>query len=250
MGKEIADKMEGAYWWEIIWESILYVLFPPYCVICNQKLPFGKKSEEHLCSHCKENTPFLHEDVCEICGKPTLEGGICEACLLHRPVFEKGIAAFVYDDVREGIAQFKYRGGKIDGDTFGNLMVEYLLTHHKDWVDEIDVITPVPLHRKKERSRGFNQSGILCEWIGEECQIPYEPDLLRRLKNTKPQSKLKGDKREQNLMGAFSAKDCTGKVVLLVDDIFTTGATANACSKLLYQNGAKKVLVFCLSHTK
>lgn len=244
------EEEEIVYWWETALERFLYILFPPYCVICGKRLPFGGKEEKRLCAHCRANTPYLGEDVCEVCGKPSVSGGLCEQCLLHSPVFEKAAAAFIYDDVRDGIARFKYRGGKIDGDTFGQLMVEYLQLYHKDWLREIDVVTPVPLHPKKERRRGFNQSGVLCEWISEICEIPYEEDVLQRIKNTKPQSKLHGDKRTQNIHGVFTAKDCAGKSVLLVDDIFTTGATANECSRVLYRNGAKKVFVYCLSHTK
>ncbi len=248
--KPLEDEKEIIYWWEKLYEWLMYVLFPPYCVICGKKLPFGVADDHRLCEACHGDMPYLLGEVCEICGKPVQEGGLCDLCLRHRPVFEKGIAAFVYDDVREGIARFKYRAGKIDGDTFGKLMADYLQCHHEDWIGEIDVVIPVPLHPKKERSRGFNQSGILCEWIAEGCDLHYEAGVLKRLKHTKAQSKLKWEKRANNLKGVFSAKDCTGKTILLVDDIFTSGATANECSRVLYRSGAKKVLVFCLSHTK
>ncbi|WP_317854542.1 ComF family protein [Chakrabartyella piscis] len=230
-------------------EYIMYVFFPPYCVICGKHLHFAKW-DQRLCAHCEQETPYIQGDVCEICGKPAIGGTLCEQCLRKRPVFTKACAAFVYDDVRKGIARYKYSGGKVDGDTYGILMAEYLLQFHKDWIAEMDFITPVPLHPKKQRKRGFNQSGILCEWISEICDIPYEEDVLQRTKNTKPQSKLDGKKRESNLKGVFTAQKCKDKAVLLVDDIFTTGTTANECSKELYRKGAKEVRIFCLSHTK
>lgn len=230
-------------------QEFLNVLYPPYCVICGKLLPI-EDWEKGLCKRCTGSTPFLTGNRCKLCGRELQVGEVCHSCLEHRPVFDRGISAFDYELLRDGIARFKFDGAKGDGKIYGRLMAEFLLTYHQDWIEEIDFITGVPLHIHKEKERGFNQADILCKSISETVGVSYKKDILIRTKATTPQSKLSARERHENLKNVFLAKDCADKKILLVDDILTTGVTLNECSRALYRAGAKKVMVFCLSVTE
>jgi len=230
-------------------QGFLNVLYPPYCVLCGELLPM-EEWKKGLCGSCSKNIPFLTGNRCKFCGRELQVGEICHSCLENRPVFERGISAFGYEGVRDGIARFKFDGSKGDGKIFGRLMAQFMLTYHQDWIEEIDFMTGVPLHSCKEKERGFNQADILCKNISENTGIFYEKDILTRTKETIPQSKLSAKERHENLKNVFVAKDCNDKCILLVDDILTTGTTLNECSRALYRAGAKRVSIFCLSVTE
>lgn len=230
-------------------QGFLNVLYPPYCVLCGQLLPM-EDWKDGLCKSCGEKIPYLEGKRCKFCGRTLVVGDVCHSCLENPPVFERGISAFDYDVLRDGIARFKFDGARDDGKIFGRLMADFLLSYHKDWIEEMDCITGVPLHVHKEKERGFNQAEILCKSISQYTEIPYEKNILIRTKDTTPQSKLSARERQQNIKNVFTAHACADKRILLVDDILTTGATLNECSRALYREGAKKVEVFCLSVTE
>lgn len=230
-------------------QGFLNVLYPPYCVLCGELLPM-EEWENGICKDCADKIPFLTGNRCKFCGKELKFGEVCHSCLENIPVFERGISAFYYEPLKDGIARFKFEGAKNDGKIFGRLMAEFMLSYHKEWIEEIDFITGVPLHAHKEKERGFNQADILCKNISEITGIPYQKNILIRTRATTPQSKLSAKERHENLRNVFTAKDCTDMRVLLVDDIFTTGATLNECSRALYREGAKIVQIFCLSVTE
>lgn len=229
--------------------GFLNVLYPPYCVICGELLP-TEDWKNGLCGRCGKSIPFLAGKRCKFCGRELQVGQVCHSCLEHRPIFERGIAAFDYEVVRDGIARFKFEGVKGDGAVFGKLMADFLLLYHRDWIEDFDFMTGVPLHSHKKKERGFNQTEILCKCLSEKTGIPYAKEVLTRTKNTTPQSKLSAKERQTNLKNVFVSKDCGNQRVLLVDDIFTTGATLNECSRALFRSGAKAVSVFCLSVTE
>ncbi|KXL52025.1 ribose-phosphate pyrophosphokinase [Anaerotignum neopropionicum] len=230
-------------------ERFLNVLYPPYCVLCGELLSI-EEWEMGLCKSCGENIPYLKGNRCKFCGKELEFGEVCHSCLENNPVFERGISAFYYEALKDGIARFKFDGAKKDGKIFGRLMGEFLRSYHKDWIEEIDFMTSVPLHPLKEKERGFNQAEILCSSIHESTGIGYQKNILTRTKPTTPQSKLSAKERRENLRNVFTAQNCEDKCILLVDDILTTGATLNECSRALYRQGAKKVEIFCLSVTR
>lgn len=222
------------------------LLFPPRCALCGEVLAV-KDCAEGFCKACREEIPFFPEDKCPRCGGKTDTGGFCEACL--RPfAFESACAAFPYERVRTAIHLFKYRGGKGFGEGLGRLAAEYLRRAHTELLSEVDVMIPVPLHSKKERRRGFNQTILLCRAVSAETALPLcERGLLRR-KDTTPQSRLSPAERKENLRGVFVVNaDVAGKRVLLVDDIFTSGATCGECARALYRAGAESVRVFCIA---
>ncbi len=230
-------------------QGFLNVLYPPYCVLCGELLPM-EEWDRGICKDCGSSLPFLKGNRCKFCGRELKHGDICHTCLEYRPVFAEGIAAFDYEVLREGIARFKFDGARKDGEVFGRLMAEFLLADCEDWLQEIDFMTEVPLDTHKKKTRGFNQAEILCKSISAQTGLVYHEGILTRTRETIPQSKLSAKERQTNLRNVFTAKDCGGKHILLVDDILTTGATLNACSRALYRHGAKKVSVFCLSVTE
>ncbi|WP_352400007.1 ComF family protein [Anaerotignum sp.] len=226
--------------------GFLNVLYPPYCVICGELLSI-QEWDNGLCDKCNKKLPFLTGNRCNFCGRRLQFGEVCHSCLEHRPVFERGISVFDYEVLRQGIARFKFDGVKGHGEVFGGIMVQYLLLNHPEWLEQVDFMTGVPLHKHKEKERGFNQADILCKIISENTGIPYRDKVLTRTKATRPQSELSAKERHENLKNVFIAQDCLDKQILLVDDILTTGTTLNECSRALYRAGAKKVSVFCLS---
>jgi competence protein ComFC len=150
--------------------------------------------------------------------------------------------------LRRVVQKFKY-GRKVSlGKPLGRLMTagceEFLSAC------EVDLILPVPLHRKRLRWRGFNQSVLLAQQVSRTYGIPLDPFVICRQKETLPQTELAEDERRKNVRGAFSieAKEVVhGKNILLVDDVYTSGATVNECSRVLIRTGAKEVYVLTLA---
>lgn len=228
-------------------EKLMELVFPPRCAVCGEVLALEER-KGFLCEECESYIPFIPKDICPRCGGETDRAGFCDFCL--KPfAFETACAAFPYEKVRYAIHLFKYEGGKKLGEGLGTLMGDYLLQYHEELLVKTDIILPVPLHPAKEKRRGFNQTHILCGKISEKTGLVFQKEGLRRKRDTVAQSTLRTPKeRRQNLKDAFeTTSGFSGKRVLLVDDIFTTGSTCNECAKALYRAGAKEVHIVCLS---
>lgn len=174
----------------------------------------------------------------------------CEDCMVHRHSFEYGIGLLNYDETaRKSMAKIKYENKREYLDFYGNAMV----IRHGNAIRRMDVdaIVPVPVHRSRLRKRGFNQAELFADRIGEKLNIPVVPEILIRTRKTMPQKELSAADRLKNLSGAFE----TGKIpngirrVLLVDDIYTTGSTAEACSRVLKAAGIEEVYVAVICMT-
>lgn len=228
-------------------EKLAELFFPPRCALCGEVLTMEER-KGFLCEKCAGNIPFIPRDICPHCGGKTELAGFCDVCR-RSFAFQTACAVFPYEAVRRSIHLFKYDGGKKLGEGLGSLMAAYLLQYHEELLTVTDVILSVPLHPKKEKRRGFNQTHILCEKIAAETGLVFWREGLRRKRNTAAQSTLNSpEERRHNLRDAFEAtKDFSGKRVLLVDDIFTTGSTCNECAKTLFRAGAREVHVFCLA---
>lgn len=227
-------------------EKLIQLIFPPRCTVCGEVLRLEER-KGFLCTACAAHLPFLSAETCPHCGGKTETAGFCSFCL-KLYAFETACAAFPYAAVRHAIHLFKYDGGKEIGRGLGKLMADYLLRFHEELLVKTDVILAVPLHPKKEKQRGFNQAHLLCEEISKETGLVFQKEGLIRKRNTVAQSTLTPEERKENLKDAFAVTaDFAGKRILLVDDIFTTGSTCNACSKALYRAGAKEVMVFSLA---
>jgi ComF family protein len=157
----------------------------------------------------------------------------------------------VYDGkVKEWIYSFKYAGRSYLARPFGRMMAERIKEIGMDrWVD---CVVPVPLHRKKQRQRGYNQSRLLADVISRELGMGKARDLLKRIRETPPLSGLTRLQRMETMEGAFymNGKEAAVKNVLLIDDIYTTGSTVNQCARALKEGGLVRVYVFTLASGK
>ena len=227
-------------------EKLLGLIFPPRCAVCGDVLTLEERTG-FLCVSCQEDVPYLRKNICPHCGGETDRAGFCDFCL-QSFAFESACMVFPFEEVRDAIHLFKYEGGIAIGKGLGKLMAEYLLAEHEELLVKTDMMLAVPLHPAKEKRRGFNQTHILCENISAETGLIFQKEGLIRNRDTVAQSTLSPDERKDNLKDAFHVTaDFTGKRILLVDDVFTTGHTCNECAKALYRAGAAEVMVFCLA---
>lgn len=224
---------------------ILDLLFPIECVSC-------KKEGDFLCTNCLEKLKYNEIKFCLNCGQWTSGGEFCDIC---RPAFELDgiLIAGNYGDkiLAELIKLYKYR---LIADIHKNLSL-FLANYIKIYCSEHKIfskkrlyntiIIPVPLHKKRKNWRGFNQSDLLAKDLSVALNAPYDNSSLIRINYRKPQTKFKKSRRIANIKGCFkwSAKNSnlTGKNIILIDDVTTTGSTLNECAKILKQNGAKSV---------
>ena len=190
------------------------------------------------------------EDVaCCVCNKEAVldSHGLCENCrqlILPAPAFslngpvDKAAAGIRYNDaVADVVHRFKYYGCRYLGKNLASFMAL-----PNDW--QADVIIPVPLHPKRMRERGYNQSLIIAEELGRRCGVPIRDTLLKRIRNTQMQSMTSREERQANVKDAFRAsKRCRGLSIILVDDVITSGSTSEECARALKAAGADRVYV-------
>lgn len=234
-------------------QAILNLIYPVRCPVCGGiVIP---KSEK-ICPACKEKLPYIHEPRCKKCSKPIEqeEQEYCSDCGRKNYHFDKGYAVWIYNEkMKHSIAEFKYHSKK----EYAKFYIEEMVRLYGPGLKKFnpDVIVPVPIHQSKHLERGYNQADILAKGIGKELGLPVLSHLLIRNKKTLPQKKLSDKERLRNLQEAFSfngnAADDFGKgieKVLLVDDIYTTGSTIEACTNVLKSNGISEIcfIVLCI----
>jgi len=226
-------------------------LLPPRCLLCGA----GAQDAGRLCGDCWKELTFLQGACCACCGHPfdfDLPGGaagaLCAACLKEKPPYDHARAALRYDDgSRRMIISFKH-GDRTDyADFFGQLLVQ--AGHFYKEKDAI--VIPVPLHKKRLRKRRYNQAALMAQKFAEKTSRDYIPDMLVRVKHTPPQEG-NYDHRTRNVTGAFRLRDkyadiITGRKIILIDDVYTTGATAQSCARALRQAGASAVNLVALA---
>ena len=227
------------------------LLYPRRCPVCGGiVLPKGAL----ICPACRGFLSYIKEPTCRSCGKeiedPTAE--YCGDCSRRRHSFVRCFGILNYTETEsESMSAIKYRNRKEYIDFYASEAVR--LRGREIRAIAPDCLIPVPVHPSRLRKRGFNQAGVLAEKIGEILGIPVEEDFLLRLKKTTPQKSLDPGERLRNLMRAFgTAGDAPDwmRRVLLVDDIYTTGSTAEACTRVLLSSGVREVWVFviCVGH--
>ena len=213
---------------------VLDLLFPRRCVGCGTGGSF-------LCAPCQSALPHLPPPLCAKCGKPLSFGTLCHDCENH-PIEIEGIRSlFPFNGVvRQAILQFKYQNVKALAAPLAQLMGEYLGAHPLP----ADTLIPVPLHPRRLRERGYNQSSLLARELSKLASLPIVDGALLRLKNTPPQTKTNSaEDRQRNVAGAFTCRDrqLAGRRILLIDDVCTSGATLDACAAALKMAGATSV---------
>lgn len=219
----------------------LDLLFPPACPLCGNILG---ANEKYVCAECGSKISYIVPPVCLRCGKEIEDEDIeyCSDCSEHSRSYIRGFPAINYEEpVKSGVAAFKYHNRR-DGAAY--FAYEIAKRQGKAILDVApDVLVPVPVHRTKKLKRGYNQAELLANELGKRLCIPVDRKILCRSSNTMPQKKLDPEARERNLKQAFVATDRNVKYnsVMLVDDIYTTGATIEACSAALHSKGIKNV---------
>lgn len=227
--------------------GILNILYPKRCPICHGVL-LGKGK---VCPSCVKRLHYIREPKCKKCGKSIEkeEQEYCRDCQRFSHAFNRGEAVFVYDEVlKKSISMFKYHNRR----EYADFYAEEMLKECRHFIERCqpDVILPVPIHKLKRRERGFNQSELVAKKLGKLTGIPVDTGYLVRIAKTTPQKELTRLQRKQNLKKAFAVaerKKCYENV-LLIDDIYTTGATLDAISEILKENQSKNIffLTICV----
>lgn len=221
----------------------LDVLFPPRCAYCNKVL-----SHETVCEECKAALPRILPPVCMRCGLPV---ELC-GCNRKKRRFDSIAAPFLYEgNVASAIKRFKFN----EKPQLARPLAEELAGCFGQYYENetIDFVCAVPMHPKKDRERGYNQSELLAKEAAALLRLPYRPHLLKKTADTKAQHGLSSHLREGNVLGVFEADESVtlqGKRVLLIDDVKTTGATLNECAKVLKLAGAGRVFALCVAITR
>lgn len=230
--------------------NLLNVLFPVKCPLCGG---VQRNSPGGICEECRNKLPLVEEPCCKKCGKPvfSLEEEYCQDCRKKTGSLEQGTALWVYTDkMKKAMADFKYGGCMSDSAIYAKELLFYRGNKIMSWRPE--GIVPVPLHWRKKWFRGYNQAACIAEALGESLHLPVYSELLVRLRYTKPQKGLDDRQRAENLKGAIGLNERAGETisqlrsVLLVDDIYTTGATLEECAKVLKKQGVQRVYFACL----
>lgn len=228
-----------------VYEGFLQTVYPGRCPVCDEIVG---SAEEKICVGCMGKLKLLTPPWCMRCGRRTEEGEeYCRDCREHRHFFDRGRALYEYAGAAESVYRFKYAGRREYADFFGEQIAEYL----GEFVRQIkpDGIVPIPLHRRRQARRGYNQAVLLAKTAGERLGIPVYPKMLIRVKNTVPQKTLNPQERQNNLKKAFNiaGNDVKLNRVLLFDDIYTTGSTIDEAAKVLREAGAEKVYFITLA---
>ena len=230
-------------------QPLIDLLYPRRCPVC-QDIAQG---EELVCAKCKEKLPNITEPTCMKCGKPIEDDTqeYCSDCERIPKHYVKGFPLYLYvDPVRDGLTAMKYHNRR----EYARFYTEELWRRYgRIWTCiGFDAVIPVPVHKHKLHKRGYNQAELLAEPIAEYLGISMETHMLSRIVDTPPQKELNDIQRINNLKKAFQMKEngVNLKKVLLVDDIYTSGATVEACTLAMMQQGIREVYYtsVCIGH--
>ena len=237
-----------------LFRRALDFLLPARCSFCGD--PVADSGIPRFCSRCWSELSPVPRPVCPSCGRPfgspeSLTHSPeheCLACRTRPPHFDQALAAGLFEGpLREAIHVYKYRPVRSLGKPLAAWMAEQVRI-----TLPLDLAMPVPLHRNRLRHRGFNQALILAHGVSKHFSIPLIYDNLIRLRSTRPQVELSVHERRSNVKDAFGLvrpREVQEKRILLIDDVFTTGATMNECAKVLKEAGAASVSVLTLART-
>lgn len=207
------------------------------CAVCGREI----FEEKIFCSECENNLPYNDVNICDHCGRKTLSPTeYCLTCKEKLVDLDKGRSAFNYEQpIVQLIHRAKYRDGRFLCREFGKILVTIYFKNYFN----ADFITYIPMTKKDERKRGYNQTRLIANALSEQVNVPVI-DCLEKVKQTSRQAKLTRDERLENLKGAFKVKTrkiVNGKKVLIIDDVTTTGATLSLIATKLKKAGAEKV---------
>ena len=193
----------------------------------------------NLCPDCLKTVDFIRETCCPVCGRKTVRPEICLECKEKPPLFEKAVSAFVYENGGVALVKTFKNGNGYLKEYFADLLAGKVKN-----LPAAGCIVYVPMTKKAIRKRGYNQGKLLADSLSERIGLPVIKDALKKIKETDEQKTLGRKERAENLSGCFKVdkpEEIKGKTVLLVDDIMTTGATADEITKILLSAGALHV---------
>ena len=219
------------------------------CLLCDEPCDHPQP----ICVACEAELPWLGEQ-CRVCALPLPQAGLtCGQCLRRPPAFSQVVAPWSYRfPVDSLITRFKHAAKWPYGRLLGELLAQSLHHRFNDGLPRPDVLLPVPLASRRLRQRGYNQAALLAQWLGHSLGIAWNEHALLRPQDTPAQQGLDAHARRRNLRRAFSLADeaqVRGRHLALVDDVLTTGATAETLAGLLLDAGASRVDVYCLART-
>jgi competence protein ComFC len=215
------------------------LFYPQRCVGCD------RRASDVLCRTCFDALPYVGSPFCGRCGLPTaFATPLCEECKNVDFAFERARAPLKYDGVgKKTVHALKYRGYKRVVDRLAAPLMLQVIDDSR-----FDAVVPVPLHRSRRRQRGFNQAELLARGIAGRLRAQVS-DTLEAVRSTRDQIELSAAQRRANVAGAYRAKESLRGRILLVDDVFTTGATMHACAETLLRAGAREIHALSLCRT-
>jgi ComF family protein len=232
--------------------GLINAVLPPQCLACDALVA----TPGNLCADCWSDTKFITAPHCSVCGVPySFDPGadaVCGACIRARPLYDRARAVLRYDDLgRRLVVSFKHGDRTHGAPTFGR----WLARAGAELIADADLVAPVPLHRLRLMRRRFNQSAMLAQAVCQSSTgegLEFAPDLVLRRRHTPSQAGLNATQRRQNVRNAFAVNprrtgQLEGRRVLLVDDVFTTGATVSECARVLLKAGAAAVDVLTVA---
>lgn len=229
--------------------AVADALFPPQCLACAGETG----SAGSLCQSCWESVAFIDRQSCARCGIPMEIGfdgeAVCAGCLARPPAYERSISVFRYDTAKELILRFKHA----DRTDFAPAFAAWMIRAGAPLLTETDLAVPVPLHRWRLLKRRYNQAAELANAVARRAGIVCLPDALVRTRPTPSQGAMVSARaRRRNVLAAFAVRPrakehLKGKRILLVDDVMTTGATLEACTRALRRAGAAAVTCLTLA---
>jgi ComF family protein len=230
--------------------TVLEFFLPRLCLFCGAAV--GEDAAVAVCPECEAGIEWVASPLCPCCGLifPSREGAdrVCGSCTTDPPPFARARAAAVYDGpAAEAVKRFKFNRRLV----YLPVMQAWLRRPRcLELVQEADLVAPVPLHPRRLRDRGFNQALLLAQGLGGP---PVAREALVRVRHTDPQVGLNPKERRENVKNAFAVPDprqVKGKNVLLVDDLYTTGATVRECARVLRRAGARRVNVLTVARVR
>ncbi len=229
-------------------DRLLNLLYPPRCAGCGA---VGVA----LCEHCIASAPFITTRTCLLCHRSQTDGAICYECRAQSSSLDAAAALCYYaPPIEIAIKRLKYRRGQLVAPALAAMVAERRLPA---WLraDASTLLLPVPLHPARERERGFNQAALLAAALAAHLDLSCDPhpQYLRRTRHTRPQVGLNNEQRRANVAGAFAcdaSPSLNDAHIVLVDDVYTTGATMQDCARALREAGAARIYAFTIARAR
>lgn len=235
-------------------DGLAGLFYPNICQLCHNEVAI--RAQGYVGSECRKKVKVIKPPYCDRCGQPffgeILQSFVCENCMNNPLAFTSARSVCHFEGpIRDAIHRYKYEGAMWIEPFLAEMLVETAqpVLSQENW----DAIIPVPLFSARKRQREFNQAERLADHLGRALGIPVLPTVLRRTRPTLSQTTLDRKKRSENMKNAFAIHRLPKNVlhrVILIDDVLTTGATANECAIPLLAQGIEKVVVWTVARTK